>query len=210
MTAVISLATFLAMFMDDCRLAFLPPPNDVSCQIVSLGILVRLPAAQHLLNVTSTPTATHMQPVALSRLVLPQHLQADVHTARTSGRVLRQSWACHQQWLRLTQAVCSFTSEDCVQVIFFVETVSGSMLRSGYFLRLYFWIDALATVCPVCLLSTGPSMVSCCRADPLPPPCLRLRLCSTVLAPGQLLLPVPASWTAPPGPHTACSAAPRS
>ena len=40
-TAVITLATFLGMFMDDCRLAFLGPTNDVSCQIISFGILVR-------------------------------------------------------------------------------------------------------------------------------------------------------------------------
>ena len=38
-----------------------------------------------------------------------------------------------------------------MQIIFFVETVTGSVLRSAYFLRLYFWIDALATVrCPGC------------------------------------------------------------
>ena len=37
-------------------------------------------------------------------------------------------------------------ADVCVQAVFFVETVSGSILRTGYFLRLYFWIDALATV----------------------------------------------------------------
>ena len=61
--------------------------------------------------------------------------------------------------------------KGCVQVIFFVETVSGSMLRSGYFLRLYFWIDALATVCPACLsaaVGRGSRLLHCTAAIPVP------------------------------------------
>ena len=41
-TVLVSLATFLGIFMDDCRLAFLPPANDVSCEVISFGILVSL------------------------------------------------------------------------------------------------------------------------------------------------------------------------
>ena len=94
MTAVITLATFLAMFMDDCRLAFLPPPNDVSCQIVSVGILVWLPAAQHHLSIIST----HVQIVASAQTraaAIYMHIfKADVYAAGTSGYVLHQGWAC--------------------------------------------------------------------------------------------------------------------
>ena len=41
-TIIVSTATFLGMFLDDCRLAFLPSDNDVACEVLSFGVLVRL------------------------------------------------------------------------------------------------------------------------------------------------------------------------
>lgn len=32
------------------------------------------------------------------------------------------------------------------QVVFLAETVMASMVRRGYFLRMYFWIDSVATL----------------------------------------------------------------
>ena len=91
--------------------------------------------------------------------------------------------------------------KGCVQVIFFVETVSGSMLRSGYFLRLYFWIDALATVCPACLSAAvgRESRLLRCTADLPPSLCLRLELWQQRAGPAPLSGPCKLnSRTSPP------------
>ena len=40
MTAFVTFATFLALFMDDTRLAILPTSLDNACQYISLAIMV--------------------------------------------------------------------------------------------------------------------------------------------------------------------------
>ena len=48
------------------------------------------------------------------------------------------TWHTHAQ-------SCAAAELRRLQLVFFLETAFGSLLRKGYFLRMYFWIDFTAT-----------------------------------------------------------------
>ena len=55
---------------------------------------------------------------------------------------------CRRQtsWQRQA-ADCKRCSDEpvCAQIVFALETFAGCLLRKGYFLGMYFWIDFIAT-----------------------------------------------------------------
>ena len=63
-TAFVTFATFLALFMDDFRLACLPTSLDNPCQYISLGVMVSLPPFDTLCVETNTAYMSFKSAVA--------------------------------------------------------------------------------------------------------------------------------------------------
>ena len=150
-TAFVTFATFLALFMDDFRLACLPTSLDGACQYVSLAIMVR--------GSLSSPLFSTMLGTALIRLRRPkleEGINPPVHPEllkqnqdlSSSTKQAWILWSCIEMLLQRDAHCLLLGSVTTIQLqgIFAIETILSSLVRRGYFLRFFFWIDVVAAL----------------------------------------------------------------
>lgn len=121
-TILVTAVTFVALFLDDARLAVLPPAADVACQVLSGIIMVRPPGTSF------SGRSEHAFSNKATCGLAPLPRAADATCQVLPG-------------VQVSTVKCFFS-----QVVFLTETVMASMVRRGYFLRMYFWIDSVATL----------------------------------------------------------------